>query len=196
MIKLKDILLESTAPDIFVPRRIENRLERMIALYVRNGSKGNLSLKHLNLTKLPEILKDITVGGNFTCYNNFLTSLEGAPKVVDGSFDCGDNKLTSLDGAPEYIKGYFNCSHNKLTSLDGAPKTVDGKFTCYNNFLTSLEGAPSSVGRDFYCSENRLTSLDGVPKTVGGDFLCFNNPVKFTEEQVRAVCDVKGKILV
>jgi hypothetical protein len=59
-----------------------------------------------------------------------------------------------------------------------------------------LEGAPSSVGRDFYCSENRLTSLDGVPKTVGGDFLCFNNPVKFTEEQVRAVCDVKGKILV
>jgi hypothetical protein len=35
-----------------------------------------------------------------------------------------------------------------------------------------------------------------VPKTVGGDFLCFNNPVKFTEEQVRAVCDVKGKIFV
>jgi len=59
-----------------------------------------------------------------------------------------------------------------------------------------LEGAPSSVGRDFYCSENRLTSLDGAPKTISGDFYCYNNPVQFTEQQVRAVCDVKGKILV
>ena len=112
MIKLKDILLESTAPDIFVPRRLEDRVERMIKTYIRNGSNGDLKLTGLDLTKLPDILKDITVGGN------------------------------------------FNCSYNELTSLEGAPKTV---------------------GRDFYCG---------------------NNPVKFTREQVRAVCDVKGKIFV
>ena len=41
MIKLKDILLENTAPDIFVPRRVEDRLERMIKQYIRNGSKGD-----------------------------------------------------------------------------------------------------------------------------------------------------------
>jgi hypothetical protein len=75
MIKLKDILLEGTAPDIFVPRRMEDRIERMISLYVRNGSKGNLSLSGLNLTKLPDILKDISVGGSFFCYNNKLTSI-------------------------------------------------------------------------------------------------------------------------
>ena len=40
MIKLKDILLEAKSPSIFVPRRMEDRVERMIKNYVRNGSKG------------------------------------------------------------------------------------------------------------------------------------------------------------
>jgi hypothetical protein len=105
----------------------------MIRLYIRNGNKGNLNLQGLHLTKLPEILKDITVGGNFNCFNN------------------------------------------KLTSLENCPKTVDGTFACSYNNLTSLTGAPKSVGRDFYCGFNEI---------------------KFTEEQVRAVCDVKGDVYV
>ena len=133
MIKLKDLLLENTAPDIFVPRRMDDRLARMISLYIRNGSKGNLSLSGLNLTKLPEILKNISVGRDFFCGTNNLTSLENCPKTVDGTFDCSRNKLTSLAGAP---------------------------------------------------------------KTVGGFFDCTDNPVKFTREQVRAVCDVKGDVYV
>ena len=133
MIKLKDILLENDAPNIFIPRRMENRVERLIKTYIRNGNKGNLNLQGLHLTKLPEILKDITVGGNFNCFNN------------------------------------------KLTSLENCPKTVDGTFACSYNNLTSLTGAPKSVGRDFYCGFNEI---------------------KFTEEQVRAVCDVKGDVYV
>ena len=135
MIKLKDILLEGKPPSIFIPRRIEDRVERMIRLYIRNGNKGDLDLdlSDLKLTKLPEILKDIT---------------------------------------------------------------VDGNFFCFNNNLTSLINAPSSVGDDFDCSYNDLTSLAGAPKTVGGFFDCTDNPVKFTKEQVRAVCDVKGKVYV
>jgi len=131
MIKLKDLLLEND--DIFIPRRIEDRVERLISLYVRNGSKGNLSLSGLNLTKLPDILKDIS---------------------VDGHFICRYNKLTSLINTPSSVGGYFDCSYNELTSLEGAPKSV------------------------------------------GGDFYCTDNPVKFTEEQVRAVCDVKGTVYV
>ena len=76
MIKLKDILLEGKPPSIFIPRRIEDRVERMIRLYIRNGNKGNLNLQNLHLTKLPEILKDITVDGDFYCGNNHLTTLE------------------------------------------------------------------------------------------------------------------------
>jgi hypothetical protein len=93
MIKLKDILLENSAPDIFVPRRLEDRVERMIKNYIRNGSKGDLDLSRLKLTELPDILKDITVGGNFYCYNNHLTSLDGSPKTVGGNFYCRNNTV-------------------------------------------------------------------------------------------------------
>ena len=133
MIKLKDILFEDKAPDIFIPRRVEDRVERLIKDYIRNGSKGDLELSNMNLTELPEILKDITVSGYFICSNNKLTSLNNSPKTVSGYFGCGNNKLTSLDGAPTYVGGSFNCRYN---------------------------------------------------------------PVKFTEEQVRAVCDVDGRIFV
>ncbi len=173
MIKLKDLLLENTAPDIFVPRRMEDRVERMISLYIRNGSKGNLVLRLMNLTELPEILKNVS---------------------VDGSFDCGNNKLTKLINAPKFVGGSFYCGINKLTSLVGAPTNVGGSFYCGNNELTSLEGAPTSVGRNFDCSYNDLTSLAGAPKTVGGFFDSRYNPVRFTREQVRAVCDVKGDV--
>ena len=154
MIKLKDILLESTAPDIFIPRRIEDRIERMISLYVRNGSKGDLDLSGLNLNELPEILKNVSVGGS------------------------------------------FYCSRNNLTKLINAPNSVGRTFGCSSNSLNSLTGAPTSVGKDFYCGNNFLTSLRGAPKTVGGDFVCHSNLGIFTKEQVRAVCDVKGKIIV
>jgi hypothetical protein len=175
MIKLKDILLESTAPDIFIPRRIEGRVERLIRLYVKNGSKGNLSLNKVGLTKLPDILKDITVGESFDCSYNNLTSLEGSPSSVGGNFGCGFNNLTSLEGSPSSVGGSFYCGFNNLTSLEGAPKTVGGSFICGGNNLTSLEGAPKSVGLDFYCTDN---------------------PVQFTRKGVKSVCNVKGRIFV
>jgi hypothetical protein len=37
---------------------------------------------------------------------------------------------------------------------------------------------------------------EGCPKEVGGDFDCYNNPIKFTQEDVRKVCNVKGVIYV
>ena len=196
MIKLKDLLFENEAPNIFIPRRIEDRVERLIKNYIRNGSKGNLSLNRVGLTKLPDILKDITVGGEFDCSGNNLTSLVGAPKIISEDFNCNDNHLTSLEFAPKSVGYSFQCGENLLTSLQGAPKSVSGFFLCSRNKLTTLEGGPVKVGVDFYCSYNKLTSLTGAPKTVGRDFYCGNNPVKFTREQVRAVCDVKGKIFV
>ena len=175
MIKLKQLLLESTAPDIFIPRRMEDRLERMIKDYIRNGIKGNLDLSNMKLTVLPEILKNATVDGNFWCGHNKLTSLKNAPSIVVGSFFCG---------------------HNKLTTLAGSPSSVGRNFDCSYNDLTSLEFAPTNVGRDFWCGVNDLTSLEFAPTNVGRDFDCIENQVKFTKEQVRAVCDVKGDIYV
>ena len=89
-------------------------------------------------------------------------------------------ELKDLTEFPEYIqfgivKGYFDCEFNRLISLKGAPKRVDGNF---------------------YCSHNKLTTLKGAPETVGGSFYCSNNRVQFTEEDVRKVCKVEGRISV
>ena len=94
------------------------------------------------------------------------------------------------------VSGHFFCSRNNLTSLTGAPTNVGGDFNCSNNLLTSLTGAPSSVGGSFFSYSNKLTTLVGAPTSVGGDFYCYDNPGKFTEAQVRAVCDVKGNVYV
>ena len=133
MIKLKDLLLEAKAPDIFIPRRTEDRVERLIKDYIRNGSKGNLDLNSMKLTVLPDILKNISVGGHFWCGHNKLTSLINAPSIVGGTFNCSDNNLKSLTGAPTSVGGDFYCGNNFLTSLRGAPKTVGGDFVCHSN---------------------------------------------------------------
>jgi len=97
------------------------------------------------------------------------------------NFDCYNNQLTSLEGAPASIGGYFICSVNHLTSLEGAPASVGGYFSCTNNYLTSLEGAPSSVGDYFNCYNNKLTSLTGIHKILkqmNGTFYVYGNTLK------------------
>jgi hypothetical protein len=106
------------------------------------------------------------VAGDFSCYNNNLTSLEGSPKEVGGIFFCSYNNLTSLEGSPKEVGGNFSCYHNKLTSLEGSPKEVGGNFDCSYNNLTSLEGSPKEVGGNFDCSCNKLTSLRNIHKHV------------------------------
>ena len=117
------------------------------------------------------------VNNYFFCYNNQLTSLEGAPQQVGSDFDCHNNQLTSLEGAPQEVGASFDCSDNSLTSLKGAPRTVSGSLYCSENSLTSLEGAPREIGGDFVCDSNQLTTLEGAPWEVGGSINCFNNPI-------------------
>ena len=71
-----------------------------------------------------------------------------------------------------------------------------GNFDISGLGLTTLPASLKQlkIGGNFYCNNNKLTSLVGAPTSVGGSFNCSNNVVKFTEEQVRAVCDVKGNI--
>ena len=66
--------------------------------------------------------------GSVSVYQNVLLAnrqLERLPfsfGVVTGDFYCFGNQLTSLEGAPKKVAGYFSCPNNKLTSLEGAPK--------------------------------------------------------------------------
>ena len=124
-----------------------------------------------------------------------LTSLKGVPKEVEMYFNCIKCKsLKSLKGAPEKVGRDFVCAYcSSLTSLKGAPKEVGGDFICSDCYdLKSLEGAPEEVSGSFNCSDcYNLKSLEGAPKEVGEDFCCDS---KFTEDDVKQVSKVKGKI--
>jgi len=86
MIKLKDILLEAKAPSIFVPRRTDDRVERMIKQYIRNGSEGYLDLSEMNLDKIPKILKGITIEGSLNVsVNPKIKTLENSPSKIMGT---------------------------------------------------------------------------------------------------------------
>ena len=117
------------------PGKVFKRLSQAKAKWIEDKGwqvPGNIDLLNLNLKILPTFCE---VGRDFYCYNNSLTSLQGAPKEVGRD---------------------FYCSHNSLTSLQGAPKKVEGSFYCFHNSLTSLQGAPEKVGGDFYCSGNKV----------------------------------------
>jgi hypothetical protein len=57
------------------------------------------------------------VTGNFTCLDNYLTSLEGSPINVGGHFNCSYNKLIDLSGCPDRILQGFHCEYNPIYEI-------------------------------------------------------------------------------
>jgi len=120
-------------------------------------------------------------------------------KAIQGNVDLSDLYLEKLPDFLEdvIVKGHFFCHNNSLASLEGAPKEVGGDFSCHSNSLTSLEGAPMEVGGNFYCYNKSLTSLEGVPKEIGGNlWISFAKGIHFTEEEIRKVSNIKGKVYI
>ena len=96
------------------------------------------------------------------------------------------------------VKGSFICHNcNSLKSLEGAPKEVGGSFYCFNCVsLTSLKGAPEKVGGTFDCSYcQSLKTLEGTPKKVEKYFNCSGCAIKFTEDDVKKISNVKKDII-
>ena len=107
----------------------------------------------------------VDVKGDFNCSDQGLIDFKGVKfGMVDDSFYCGNNALTSLVGAPQVINGSFDCGNNALASLEGAPHKVGKGFWCDNNRLTSLIGAPLKVDGGFSCDDNPVSeeTLDAI----------------------------------
>ena len=143
---------------------------------------GNVDLDKLELFRIPLKFRNVTEnfncsGGYFNCFNNKLTTLEGAPQTVGGDFYCNDNKLTTLKGSPKSVGGNFECSGNQLTSLEYGPESVGGNFDCHSNQLTSLEGLPE-IGGYINCRRNQIIDFRGVSEFFEGSFFCEDNPIE------------------
>ena len=151
------------------------------------------------MSKLIKAVKwEVKVEGNkrnIQLYDAKGNKVDGDKAYWEGGFYCYNNQLTTLDGAPKEVGGDFYCSNNQLTTLDGAPKEVGGGFYCYNNQLTTLDGAPKEVGGGFYCSNNQLTTLDGAPKEVGGGFYCYDNQLTTKENTPKTQANNRQEIL-
>ncbi len=62
--------------------------------------------------------------------------------------------------------------------------------------LITLKNCPHTV-HSISCSNcPQLDSLEGYPKEVLGDFWCNDCKGKFTIEEVRSLCNVKGSVIV
>ena len=170
--------IQKIADEIFQAPTKQELVERITKDFVKNPDGTYSTKENVDAALLVKngklIIKFKYVSGDFKCFKCGLTSLEGAPETVGKRFNCDLNNLTSLEGGPRLVGDDFLCSHNKLVSLEGSPKVVQGDFVCYYN--------------------NRLSSLKGAPEVVRGDFYCYNAARQFTEEEVRAVCKVRGKI--
>lgn len=93
----------------------EQLFKRMKVAYEKqpDGSlfvPGDLDLSSRNLAKLPD-LSNVTVGGNFNCEDNLLTSLRGSPREVKGDYNCGHNILLTRE-VTTAIGGKFICEGN------------------------------------------------------------------------------------
>lgn len=127
-----------------------------------------------SLTELPYRLNNIY--GYFLCSLNKLTDLKGCPKKIYNTFTCQNNYLTNLIGGPEYVKGDYYCHHNNLTSLEGCPNIIYGDLICDDNNILTTKGFPTIIERDL-----RINKL--------------KNGKMFPIEEIRKVCNVKGKII-
>jgi hypothetical protein len=102
------------------------------------------------------------VGGDFSCDNNNLTTLEGAPQSVGVSFSCDDNHLTTLEGAPQTVGRGFFCKRNPVSE-----ETLKAIFTKMNkdtSYLAAVESLWSKIPQDdqvlLYADDFKWVSLE------------------------------------
>ena len=73
---------------------------------------------------------------------------------------------------------------------------VSGNFNIgYNANLISLKNCPYFVEDSFSCDNcSKLDSLEGCPKEVGGWVFCYDCKRRFTTEEIKYLCEIKGYV--
>ncbi|MEM2159534.1 MAG: hypothetical protein QXN55_01115 [Candidatus Nitrosotenuis sp.] len=107
--------------------------------------------------------------GNINMAGHYITSLRGAPRIVNGNFNVENNPLLkSLRFAPVHIHGNFNASKCDIQTLRGCTtKTVGGKFCINENSFKStadLIGAPEDIAELDIAYKLGFDSLSGINK--------------------------------
>lgn len=129
--------------------------------------------------------------------DNIKKWIEENYSLFGGRFKISDNP--NENGLYEVTVASAEVTNKNIISLTNGTfewKKIPASFICSNcSKLTSLEGAPKEVGGNFDCSYcTSLESLKGAPEKIGADFKCYGCGEQFTENDVKKVSKVKGKI--
>jgi len=74
---------------------------------------------------LPDYIQFGIIDGDFDCNEVGITTMKGFPRHVSGNFSCFDNNLTSCEFAPEFIGECCTISGNPdLSDITGFPKYI------------------------------------------------------------------------
>ena len=94
------------------------------------------------------------------------------------------------------VKGGVDLANKDFEELPYKFGKITGYFTLMDNKkLTSLKNCPDYVGNYFDIDEcPKLDSLEGCPKEVKVSFYCSDCKRKFTKEEVKSLCIVRGGI--
>lgn len=99
---------------------------------------GDVNLQTFQGRQLP--LKFNWVRGNFNIWETRLTTLDGAPCIIDGDFNCYDNELTSLYRGPQAVKGDYNIRGTILKNLEYIAPII-GRDLIFDDSLCSTYSA-------------------------------------------------------
>jgi hypothetical protein len=150
---------------------------------------GSVFLDRKNLTHLP--IQFSTIGGNFYCQFNQLSSLEGSPHTVYGMFNCSNNLLKTLEFSPNKVNGDFRCSDNPITSFNYAPKEIKENFECENCPIDSLKGIEKiNIGKKFIHSW-KSDNLENKPPL----YEQLNSSYKLDKLTQKMVAHIDGEAL-
>ena len=175
--KLLEILLEQEK--ILVTRRSREEraknyqitINKEIQQYIKDGSKGDLNLYGKPITSLPNNLK--YVGGHIVLRGTQIPSLPDNLKYVGGNLSLSNTPIKSLPDNLE-VGGNLDLTRTSITSLPDNLK----------------------VGKDLYLEGSKIISLPDNLK-IGGDLIVYKSPLagKYTDEEIRNLADIGGKIV-
>ena len=130
--------------------------------------------------------------GDWDMLQVFLKRRNNPPYNISGDLNLAGSSIKSL-GNLESVDGNLDLDESSIESL-GNLESVSGDLNLAGSSIKSL-GNLESVGGNLFLYGSSIESLGNL-ESVGGSLFLRRTPMskKYTEEEIRSMVDVKGKI--
>lgn len=136
--------------------------------------------------KMPQMpVRFAVVEGSFKLVNRGVKTLLGSPHTVGVEFNCSLNPITSWQHAPTTVKYTVHASGCKFTDLVGVPHCKE--LLVQHNPLRSLDGMPENLHKIGFSFDRDLPMLRALQaKNIS---LYNTNPPRDDDYDIAVACD-------